>query len=367
MNTANDKRIVLTLDAGGTNFEFSAIRGNVEIASPIKTPSFSDNLDKCISNVIEGFERVKSNLPGDVAAISFAFPGPADYKKGIIGNLPNFEAFNGGVPLGPILEDYFKIPVFINNDGDLFAYGEALGGYLPYLNKKLQEHGSNKRFGNLIGLTLGTGFGSGIVINEILLTGDNSCGAEVHNTLNAFNPEWNAEEGVSTRAIQRVFAEESHSAFSSSIMPFDIYEIARGTKEGNVEAAKKAFEQYGMNLGNSISNIVSLIDGIVVLGGGITAASELFFPSMFAEINRKYKDYKGRENKRLTLKVFNLTDESVFTDFAAGKTELISIPGSNRKVEYDSMQRTGIGISSLGAPRAVALGAYAFALSMIRK
>ena len=365
MNTEKDNRIVLTLDAGGTNFEFSAMQGNVEIVPPIKTPSFSDNLDKCISNVIEGFENVKKNLPDDVAAISFAFPGPADYKKGIIGNLPNFEAFKGGVPLGPILEDHFHIPVFINNDGDLFAYGEALAGYLPYLNKKLKEQDSGKKFINLIGLTLGTGFGCGIVSNERLLSGDNSCSAEVHNTLNAFNPEWNAEEGVSTRAIQRVYAEKSDLEFSSSLMPFDIYEIAKGRKEGNTNSAVKAFHQYGKNLGNSIANVVSLVDGIIVLGGGITAASDLFFPSMFAEINRKYKDFKGRENNRLSIKVFNLSDASVFNDFAAGKTELITIPGSNRKIEYDSMQRTGIGISTLGASKAVALGAYAFALSML--
>ena len=365
MNTGKDSRIVLTLDAGGTNFEFSAIQGNVEVVPPIKTPSFSDNLDKCISNIIKGFENVKDNLSGDVEAISFAFPGPADYKKGIIGNLPNFEAFKGGVPLGPILENHFDIPVFINNDGNLFAYGEALAGYLPYINNKLQEQGSGKRFGNLIGLTLGTGFGSGIVINEKLLNGDNSCGAEVHNTLNAFHPEWNAEEGVSTRAIQRVYAEESNLAFSSSLMPFDIYEIAKGRKEGNTISAAKAFNQYGRNLGNSITNIVSLIDGIVVLGGGITAASDLFFPSMFAEINRKYKDFKGRENNRLSYKVFDLTDASVFKDFATGKTELLNIPGSSRKIEYDSMPRTGVGISALGASKAVALGAYAFALSML--
>ncbi len=97
MNTEKDKRIVLTLDAGGTNFEFSAIQGNEGIIDPVKTPSFSDDLDKCISNIITGFEAVQKNLPAKPSAISFAFPGPADYQKGIIGNLPNFEAFKGGV------------------------------------------------------------------------------------------------------------------------------------------------------------------------------------------------------------------------------------------------------------------------------
>lgn len=60
-------------------------------------------------------------------AISFAFPGPADYPNGIIGGwLPNFPSFRDGVVLGPFLQEKFGVPVFINNDGDLFAYAFAL-------------------------------------------------------------------------------------------------------------------------------------------------------------------------------------------------------------------------------------------------
>ena len=60
-------------------------------------------------------------------AISFAFPGPADYPNGIIGGwLPNFPSFRDGVALGPFLQEKFGVPVFINNGGDLFAYAFAL-------------------------------------------------------------------------------------------------------------------------------------------------------------------------------------------------------------------------------------------------
>ena len=68
----------------------------------------------------------------------------------------------------------FKIPVFIDNDGSLYAYGEALAGYLPMLNKKIRDAGGIKQYKNLVGLTLGTGFGGGIVIRGQLMTGDNS-------------------------------------------------------------------------------------------------------------------------------------------------------------------------------------------------
>ena len=73
-------------------------------------------------------------------AISFAFPGPADYRNGVIGgNLPNFPSFRNGVALGPFLQHHYGIPVFIENDGNLFAYGEALSGALPMINQDVYK------------------------------------------------------------------------------------------------------------------------------------------------------------------------------------------------------------------------------------
>ena len=109
-------------------------------------------------------------------AISFAFPGPADYPAGIIGDLGNLPCFRGGVPLGLMLEEKFGLPTFINNDGDLFAYGEAIAGFLPYVNEKLRLGGCAKQFHNLFGMTLGTGFGGGIVRRGELFIGDNAAG-----------------------------------------------------------------------------------------------------------------------------------------------------------------------------------------------
>jgi len=57
----------------------------------------------------------------------------------------------GGVALGPMLEERFGIPTFINNDGDLFVYGEAIAGFLPYVNGLLEKAGSPKRYKNLFG------------------------------------------------------------------------------------------------------------------------------------------------------------------------------------------------------------------------
>ncbi len=364
MNPNTDSRVILTLDAGGTNFVFSAIQANIAIVEPINLPSEAHNLEKCIGNIIAGFLRIQATIPKAASAISFAFPGPADYAKGIIGNLPNFEAFNGNIPLGAILENRFGIPVYINNDGNLFAYGEALSGFLPEINRKIIEHGGIKQYQNLIGLTLGTGFGGGIVLNKTLVIGDSGCGAEVHNSLNKFDNNWNAEESISTRAIQRVYSEETGNDFNPAIMPKDIANIANGLSNGDRNAAIVAFEKFGEALGSSISNILTLIDGIVVLGGGITAAWDLFSPSLFKEVNRNYFHFTGSENDRLSFKVFDLENSSQFNSFAMGKVEKINIPG-NGTIEFDNMPRAGIGISKLGASHSISLGAYTYALQQL--
>ncbi|RLD43576.1 MAG: ROK family protein [Bacteroidetes bacterium] len=366
MKTDTDNRIILTLDAGGTNFVFSAIQGNNEIVEPVHRYANAHDLEKCLTTIIEGFEAVNNQLPEKKAcAISFAFPGPADYAKGIIGDLPNFKAFNDGVALGSMLEDHFKIPVFINNDGNLFAYGEALAGLLREVNRKIIDVGGIKQFKNLTGLTLGTGFGCGIVLDNVLLEGDNSCDSGIHATLNKFNADWNAEESVSTRAIQRVYSSETGIDFSSDLMPKDISDIATGKKPGNQAAAIEAFKQFGEALGSSVSNISTLIDGIVVIGGGITAAWELFAPPMFVEINRKYANFEGEKSSRLSVKVYNLEDKNVFKEFALGKIKELNVPKSDRIVKYDELQRIGIGVSKLGASNAIALGAYAYAIQKL--
>ena len=117
----------MTLDAGGTNFRFAAIRGGKPATETVLLPSNGDDLDDCLANLVEGFTRVRDLCPEPPVAISFAFPGPADYPNGIIGDLHNLPGFRGGVALGPMLADNFGIPVFTNNDGDLFTLGEAIG------------------------------------------------------------------------------------------------------------------------------------------------------------------------------------------------------------------------------------------------
>ncbi|MCL2435870.1 MAG: ROK family protein, partial [Lentimicrobiaceae bacterium] len=74
----HDNRIVVTLDAGGTNFVFGAIQANQFIVKPITKPSNAAVLEKCLETLVEGFTEVIAQLPEPPVAISFAFPGPAN-------------------------------------------------------------------------------------------------------------------------------------------------------------------------------------------------------------------------------------------------------------------------------------------------
>ena len=365
MNYDADKRIVMTLDAGGTNFVFTAIQSNKQIIDDIPLPSNADNLQKCLSGIVDGFRAVRRKVKQPPAAISFAFPGPADYPRGIIGDLGNLPAFRGGIALGPMLEETFKLPVFINNDGDLYAYGEALAGFLPHVNDLLERAGSTKRYKNLLGLTLGTGFGAGIVHDGNLFLGDNSIAGEIWLLRNKLRPEMNIEEHASIRGLRRIYAREAGIKFEDAPEPKDLFEVINGLKKGNRIAALTAFEEMGEAVGDAISNAVTLIDGLVVIGGGLSGAAEVFLPFIVKEMNSSYSKPDGSKFRRLAAKVYNLEDKQELDRFLKGSTKEIKIPGSNRTVKYDPEMRIGIGISKIGTSNAVSIGAYAYALSMI--
>ncbi|MBI9035824.1 MAG: ROK family protein [Bacteroidales bacterium] len=356
----------MTLDAGGTNFIFSAICAYKEIVEPISRPSNGDNLELCLQTIVEGFKAVRAQLNEEPVAISFAFPGPADYPRGIIGDLFNLPAFKGGVALGPMLEECFDLPVYINNDGDLYAYGEAIAGILPEINQRLEVQSSPKRFNNLVGFTLGTGFGGGLVRNQELFLGDNSAGLEVW-IMSSPYMKCNVEEGVSIRAVQRTYAELTGLSPETVPSPKDIFEIGIGTQEGDQQAAIESYQQMGRVIGDVLANISTLIDGIVVIGGGVSGAKELFWPAMIDEMNRKYENFKGESYRRLVQKVYDLDDTQQYNEFLKGDSKLVKVPGSNKQIHYDFQSRIGIALSRIGTSKAISIGAYSFALNEVDK
>lgn len=365
MDFQTDERIVLTLDAGGTNFVFSAMQGMKEVVQPVRLPAHATDLDKSLGSMVKGFRSVMDQLDQKPVAISFAFPGPADYPNGIIDNMGNLPAYGGGVALGAFLEDAFGMPVYINNDGDLFVYGEAIGGFLPKVNQMLAEAGSPKQFNKLFGITLGTGFGAGIVADGQLYLGDNSAAGEIWITRNKRHPKCFAEEGVSIRAVQGSYARVAGIDPKDAPSPKDIYQIAMAQQPGNKDAAVQAFAELGEVIGDALANAITLMDGLIVIGGGLANAYPLFIDAILKEMNGTIESYGGEKLPRIVQKCFDLEDADQCATFAKGSVKQITVPGSDKTMPYDSMKRLGIGHAALDTSEAVAVGAYVFALNQL--
>lgn len=342
----NDKRIVLTLDAGGTNMVFGAIKGNKEIVESYSAKTETDDLDKCLKDISDGFSAISERLDGKPDAISFAFPGPADYENGIIGDLPNFSCFRGNVPLGSFLSERFHIPVFINNDGNLYALGEAKSGFLQKINATLTKAGKHKKYKNIIGVTLGTGFGAGVVIDGHLLKGDNGCGGDVWLMRNRREPGMIAEESVSIRAVQRVYS--TISGDTKKLSPKEIFEIAEGNLEGDRAAALESFASLGRGVADAIITALDIIDGLVVIGGGVAGAYKFIFPAMKETMNEKFHTFAGLTFPCVQMRPFFIDCEDSLKRF----------------IEYEG-KKTAIGLSSADTSKVIWAGAYAYAIEKL--
>lgn len=360
----HDKRIVMTLDAGGTNFVFSAIQGGEHIITPLQLPAITDDINLCLEQLVKGFRTVQSSLEERPVAISFAFPGPADYENGVIGDLPNLPAFRGGIALGPYLSMKFNLPVFINNDGNLYAYGEALFGVLPVVNEKLEKQGSDRRYKNLIGLTFGTGFGCGVVIDNVLLKGDNGCGGDVW-LMNHLNRDGMiAEETVSLKGLMRKYESLSQSTVKG-LTPKDLFDIAEGKREGDQKAAQESFYAYGEVAGDAIVHVLDIVDGIVVLGGGIANAAKYIMPGINKQLSRTFHVSTGNSFPCLQMQVFDLTNPLQEEAFYQDEPNFVKIPQTDVEIPYFGNRRSCVSVSQIGTSTAIALGAYAYALHQL--
>jgi glucokinase len=365
MTYKNDIRTVMTLDAGGTNFVFNAVQAEQEILEPYVLSARAENLEALLTTIIDGFRHVENKLASKPVAISFAFPGPADYENGIIGDLQNLPFFKGGVALAPMLQETFGIPVFINNDGDLFAFGEAIAGLLPEVNKKLEDAGNPRRYKNLFGVTFGTGFGGGIVTRDGLLCGDNSSGGEINRVRNRTFKNWDAEESVSIRGIKREYANNTGLNMASCPEPRDIFEIGMGRGKGDQEAAVHAFNAFARDAADAIANAITLVDGLVVIGGGLSGAHPIFLPKLVEEMNYPFDTMSGKSLERMEVEAFNLEDEGGLAAFLKSTSVEIHVPFTDKTIFFDPNKKIGVGISRLGTSKAVSIGAYAYALAKL--
>ncbi len=180
---------------------------------------------------------------------------------------------------------------------------------------------------------------------------------------NKLYPQTSAEDSVTIRAIKRVYAREAGLPMNEIPEPEMIYKIGMGKDQGKGEAARKAFSELAEVAGNSIADAVTLTDGIVVIGGGLAGAWPLFLQQLVDEMNWSYKEISGNELPRMEILAYNLRNEDCFKDFIKDTSVPVKVPFSDKTVDYDPVKKVAVGISRLGTSRAVAVGAYAFALN----
>jgi glucokinase len=143
--------------------------------------------------------------------------------------------------------------------------------------------------------------------------------------------------------------------------PKAIFDIGMGLSPGDRAAATEAFRRLGEVAGDAMAQALTLIDGLGVVGGGISGAHPLFLPALVDAVNGVFDSGQ----RRLCARAYNIEAPAQREQFLRGGTREVRVPGSARTVVYDPLARTAIGISRLETSEAVAIGAYAFALARI--
>ena len=147
------------IDLGGTNIRGGVVNGrelkNI-LSERINVKATAEEI------VLQLFTLTENLITDSVTAIGIGVPGLVDEERGMVFDVINIPAWTE-LPLKQLMEERFRIPVLINNDANCFAVGEY------YFGKGVEGD-------SMIGLTIGTGLGSGIILKGKLYSGK-TCGA----------------------------------------------------------------------------------------------------------------------------------------------------------------------------------------------
>jgi glucokinase len=281
---------VIGIDVGGTNLRGALVGPDGKIINRMKIAS---DADQGIEAVIDNLVRLIKSIGGgeDVSAVGFGIPGIIDFKAGIITQAPNICNVNNY----PIRENLRArlgdaVPVIIENDANCAAVGEWWMG-------------AGKDVGSLVMITLGTGVGGGIVLDGKLWRGADGFGGEVgHMTIYPGGPKCNCgnygclEVYSSATGIRRMVKE----ILSDSNSKTALRELVKDEDPGRMpEAVMKAaldgdraalgiWEQFGTALGIGMASLVNILNvEMIVIGGGVSQAWEMFIGKALAELKRR--------------------------------------------------------------------------------
>lgn len=239
------KNIFLGIDIGATKtiFLLEEISGaKYKILESVKsaTPRKEAEILKMVE---ENYERLAGKYK--IGGIGIGFCGPVDFERGRATMGPNLKT--GKIEFKKILEKKLKIPVAVDNDARCFALAESV-------------FGAARGRKNIVGLTIGTGIGGGIIIDGKIYRGATGSAVEFGHTEILKSKE--LEETASGSGLAKVYKKVSGKKLSN----FEIVDLAKKKDKKALEAVNFVAE----SLGSGIANIIeSYNPEIIVLGGGL--------------------------------------------------------------------------------------------------
>lgn len=257
---------VIGVDLGGTAIKLGRVSLDGSCSQFLSVDTPQPSTPEAVAHAIAlAVEQLKQD--SNCLAIGVGTPGPTDANGRIAKIAINLAGWND-VPLADWLEAKTHLPVTVANDANCAGLGEAwLGAGSP--------------FRHTIMLTLGTGVGGAIILNGELFTGHYGAAGELGLiTLNPDGPPCNSgnrgslEQYLSIGAIRRATGKEPS-------------ELGRLAATGNKEALK-FWQNYGKLLGAGLTSLIYILTPeAVIIGGGVSASSEFFFPATKAEIESR--------------------------------------------------------------------------------
>jgi glucokinase len=251
----------LGVDIGASKITFVILKdGRISVKKKIPVPGTKKSIIKAVKEELSfaGKEKIKK--------IGIGIPGPLNQKADLVLNPPNLK-FLKNCPLAGIIEKETGVKTLMDNDANCFALGEAVLGA-----------GKGKNI--VLGITLGSGVGGGLIVKGKIYRGAFGSALEAgHVTINYLGPECSCggkgclEEYCSRRFFLRKGKEPE--------------EIFKKAKKGDKESLK-IFEEYGKYLGIGLSNIINIVDpDLVIIGGGISGAYPFFIKAAKKEIKKR--------------------------------------------------------------------------------
>ncbi|WP_291151508.1 ROK family protein [Flavobacterium sp. UBA7680] len=241
------ERKIIGVDMGGTKIHSSLILGKEIISECILDTPAKESEKVVLDRLIKAIEQVYQ--PG-CEGIGIGVPSVVDWKEGIVYDVVAIPSWKE-VHVKKILEDHFKIPVYVNNDSNCFALGENFFG------KGIDS-------ANFVGVTIGTGLGSGIIIENKLYQGVNTGAGEIGSI--------SYKDGI----IEQYCASEFFISRG-----LDGEELYLKAKKGDPEALE-IFKDYGKNLSEVVKIVLYAYDPeTIILGGSISNAYEFFIDAVW--------------------------------------------------------------------------------------